>query len=119
MYGGLMGVGTPGGLVRVLLESGARDLTIVGSDTGFPGIGVGPLVEKRRIKRVITSHTGTNPETGRQMIAGESQVDRGGNLARSMVPGNLVAGMGVWCCRRWGRGCRCRRFVGVRRRISG
>ena len=75
LYGGFLGTGTPAGLVEALLASGARDLTIVGNDTAFPDTGVGPLVVNRRVRKVITSHIGTNPETGRQMIAGELDVE--------------------------------------------
>ena len=75
LYGGFLGVGTPAGLVRTLLETGVHDLTIVGNDTAFPDSGVGPLVTNRRVRKVITSHIGTNPETGRQMIAGELEVE--------------------------------------------
>ena len=75
LYGGFLGTGTPAGLVGALLASGARDLTIVGNDTAFPDTGVGPLVINKRVRKVITSHIGTNPETGRQMIAGELDVE--------------------------------------------
>lgn len=75
LYGGFMGVGTPGRLVKCLLESGARDLTLVGNDTAFPDTGVGPLIVNKRVGKLITSHIGTNPETGRQMIAGELEVE--------------------------------------------
>jgi acetate CoA/acetoacetate CoA-transferase alpha subunit len=74
MYGGFMGVGTPEGLVRALLDSGARDLTIIGNDTAFPAIGIGPLIVQRRVRKAIVSHIGTNPETGRQMIAKDLEV---------------------------------------------
>ena len=83
LYGGFLGTGTPAGLVEALLASGARDLTIVGNDTAFPDTGVGPLVVNRRVRKVITSHIGTNPETGRQMIAGE--------LAVELVPQGTLA----------------------------
>ena len=75
LYGGFLGTGTPAGLVGALLASGARDLTIVGNDTAFPDTGVGPLVINKRVCKVITSHIGTNPETGRQMIVGELDVE--------------------------------------------
>lgn len=75
LYGGFLGTGTPAGLVEALLASGARDLTIVGNDTAFPDTGIGPLVINKRVRKVITSHIGTNPETGRQMIAGELDVE--------------------------------------------
>jgi acetate CoA/acetoacetate CoA-transferase alpha subunit len=75
LYGGFMGVGTPAGLVNELLEHGARNLTIVGNDTAFRETGVGPLIVNKRVKKLISSHIGTNPETGRQMIAKELEVE--------------------------------------------
>lgn len=75
LFGGFMGVGTPDGIVRELLASGVKDLTIIGNDTALPDTGVGVLVSNRRVKKVIASHIGTNPETGRQMIAGELEVE--------------------------------------------
>lgn len=75
MFGGFMGVGTPLRLVQAILESGVKDLTIIGNDTAFPETGVGPLIANHRVKRVIASHIGTNPETGKKMIAGELDVE--------------------------------------------
>ncbi len=74
-FGGFLAVGTPPNIIRAILESGAKDLTIAGNDTAFVDKGVGLLVVEKRVKRIITSHIGTNPETGRQMIAGETQVE--------------------------------------------
>lgn len=75
MFGGFMGVGTPPPLIEALLESGVKDLTIIGNDTAFVDTGVGPLISSGRVKKVIASHIGTNPETGRRMIAGEMLVE--------------------------------------------
>jgi acetate CoA/acetoacetate CoA-transferase alpha subunit len=75
LFGGFMGVGTPPLLIRALLDSGVKDLTVIGNDTGFPENSVGPLIVNRRVRKVIASHIGTNPETGRQMIAGELEVE--------------------------------------------
>ncbi|QBH97603.1 acetate CoA-transferase subunit alpha [Limnobaculum zhutongyuii] len=75
MFGGFMGIGTPALLVAEILESGARDLTIIGNDTGFTETGVGPLIVSGQVKKVIASHIGTNPETGRRMISGELDVE--------------------------------------------
>jgi len=75
LFGGFMGIGTPDGIVRALLDSGVKDLTLIGNDTALVDTGVGILVANHRVKKVIASHIGTNPETGRQMIAGELQVD--------------------------------------------
>lgn len=75
MFGGFMGVGTPAGLVDALLRSGVERLTLIGNDTAFPETGVGPLVVSGQVERVIVSHIGTNPETGRRMLAGEIAVE--------------------------------------------
>ena len=75
LFGGFMGVGTPDGIVRELLDSGVKDLTIIGNDTAMIDTGIGILVANRRVRKVIASHIGTNPETGRQMIAGEIEVE--------------------------------------------
>lgn len=75
MFGGFMGIGTPALLVAEILESGVRDLTIIGNDTGFTETGVGPLIVSGQVKKVIASHIGTNPETGRRMISGELDVE--------------------------------------------
>ncbi|MEB7922626.1 acetate CoA-transferase subunit alpha [Atlantibacter hermannii] len=74
MVGGFMSVGTPPRLVDALLASGVRDLTIIANDTAFVDVGIGPLIVNGRVKKVIASHIGTNPETGRRMIAGEMDV---------------------------------------------
>ncbi|WP_043930229.1 acetate CoA-transferase subunit alpha [Bacillus sp. EB01] len=75
MAGGFMGVGTPERLVAGILESGVKDLTLICNDTAFVETGVGPLVVNKRFRKIIASHIGTNPETGRQMIAGETEVE--------------------------------------------
>jgi acetate CoA/acetoacetate CoA-transferase alpha subunit len=75
LYGGFMAVGTPLGIVREILDSGVKDLTIIGNDTGAAGSGMGMLVANHRVRKVIASHIGMDPETGRQMIAGEMEVD--------------------------------------------
>ena len=75
MVGGFLGCGTPQSLVDQVLAQGTKDLTLVCNDTAFPDSGVGKLVVSRQFKRVIVSHIGTNPETGRQMNANELAVD--------------------------------------------
>ncbi len=74
MVGGFLGCGTPQTLVDQVLAQGTKDLTLVCNDTAFPDSGVGKLVVSRQFKKVIVSHIGTNPETGRQMNAGELDV---------------------------------------------
>ncbi|QIM61894.1 acetate CoA-transferase subunit alpha [Pasteurellaceae bacterium Orientalotternb1] len=75
LFGGFMGVGTPPRLIQAILDSEVKDLTLIGNDTAFVDTGVGPLISNKRVKKVIASHIGTNAETGRQMIAGEIEVE--------------------------------------------
>jgi acetate CoA/acetoacetate CoA-transferase alpha subunit len=75
MVGGFMGVGTPQGLITAMLAADVKDITLIANDTAFTETGVGPLIVSRKVKKVIASHIGTNPETGRQMIAGELDVE--------------------------------------------
>lgn len=75
MIGGFMGCGTPHGIIDKLLEKGVKDLTVIANDTSTTEYGLGRLIQTKQIKKVITSHIGTNPETGRQMNAGETEVE--------------------------------------------
>lgn len=75
MVGGFMGVGTPEPVVDELVRQQKDELTVIANDTAAPGIGIGKLVDARLLRRAIVSHIGLNPETQRQMLAGNLQVD--------------------------------------------
>ncbi|RQD71210.1 MAG: 3-oxoacid CoA-transferase subunit A [Tindallia sp. MSAO_Bac2] len=75
MIPGFMGAGTPDKLVEGLIAKGVKDLCLICTDTAFPGVGVGKLIERDMIKKVMVSHIGTNPETGRRMNQGLMEVD--------------------------------------------
>ncbi|MCK5780257.1 MAG: 3-oxoacid CoA-transferase subunit A [Psychrilyobacter sp.] len=94
MIGGFMGVGTPHKIINIMVENGLKDLTIICNDTGLKDNGIGRLVYNKMVKKVITSHIGTNPETGRQMTEGEIIVDLvpQGSLAEKIRSGG--AGLG-------------------------
>jgi len=75
MVGGFMGVGTPERLMDELTRQGKRNLTVIANDTATPGVGIGKLVSAKCLRKVIASHIGLNPETQKQMIAGEVEVE--------------------------------------------
>ena len=75
MIGGFLGVGSPQKLIDFFADSKVNNLTVITSDTGFEDVGVGKLVVNKQISKVLASHIGTNPETGRQMNSGEIVVD--------------------------------------------
>lgn len=75
MIGGFMGVGTPENIIDALVEKGVKNLTIIANDTGLPDKGIGKLIVNKQAKKVIASHIGLNPETGRQMNNNELEVE--------------------------------------------
>jgi acetate CoA/acetoacetate CoA-transferase alpha subunit len=75
MIGGFLGVGTPEGLVDELCRQRRRDLTVIANDTARPGVGIGKLISARLVRKAVVSHIGTNPETQKQMLAGELAVE--------------------------------------------
>ncbi|AVQ31151.1 MULTISPECIES: acetate CoA-transferase subunit alpha [Fusobacterium] len=94
--GGFLGVGTPEKIIDALIAKGVKDLTVIANDTGFPDKGIGRLVVNNQVKKVIASHIGTNPETGRKMQSGEMEVELApqGTLAeRVRAGGNGLGGI--------------------------
>ncbi|MCR5506225.1 MAG: 3-oxoacid CoA-transferase subunit A [bacterium] len=75
LIGGFLKCGTPTEVIKEILKTDIKNLTIVGNDTSFADSDRGLLVSEKRCKKVIASHIGMNPETGRQMNAGELEVE--------------------------------------------
>ena len=94
--GGFGLAGIPWILIEALLEQGADDLTVVSNNCGVDGAGLGLLLERRRISRVIASYIGQNKEFARQYLAGELTVELTpqGTLAERMRAGG--AGVGAF-----------------------
>ncbi|MEK6266126.1 MAG: acetate CoA-transferase subunit alpha [Clostridium sp.] len=74
MVGGFLGCGTPHKIIDILIELNIKNLTIIANDTSFADKGLGRLVVNGQVKKVITSHIGTNSETGRLMNEGKMEV---------------------------------------------
>ena len=75
MIGGFMAVGTPDRVIDEIVRQNKRNLTVIANDTASPGKGIGKLVSARLLRKAIVSHIGLNPETQRQMTAGELEVE--------------------------------------------
>src|ERR1700738_4392657 len=75
MIGGFMGVGTPERVIDEIVRQNRRDLTVVANDTAAPGRGIGKLVAAKLVRKAVVSHIGLNPETQRQMMAGDLEVE--------------------------------------------
>ncbi|CAM4051791.1 CoA transferase subunit A [Mesobacillus thioparans] len=75
MFGGFGGVGSPPALIDGILDKNIKNLVLIGNDTGFPEIGIGKIVSRRRARKVIASHIGSNPVAGDLMTRGEMEVE--------------------------------------------
>src|SRR5262252_6315988 len=75
MIGGFMAVGTPERVIDEIVHQGKRELTVIANDTAVPERGIGKLVAAKLVRKAIVSHIGLNPETQRQMVAGEMEVE--------------------------------------------
>ena len=75
MVGGFMGVGTPERMIDEVVRQGKKDLTVIANDTASPGVGIGKLVSAKLLRKAIVSHIGLNPETQKQMMSGDLEVE--------------------------------------------
>ena len=75
MIGGFMAVGTPERAINELVRQNKRDLTVIANDTAFPDRGIGKIITARLVRKAVVSHIGLNPETQRQMLAGDLEVE--------------------------------------------
>ena len=99
--GGFLGCGSPTAVIAALAKAGTKGLTLIANDTAILDpktgrmSGVAPLIANRQCSRVIVSHIGTNPETQRQMNAGETIVElvpQGTLAERIRTAGNGLGG---------------------------
>ncbi|MBN1055578.1 3-oxoacid CoA-transferase subunit A [Clostridium botulinum] len=96
MIGGFLDCGSPETIIDMLVNLNIKNLTIIGNDTGYPDKGIGKLVVNGQVKKVIASHIGTNPETGRRMNSGEMDVElspQGTLIERIRAAGSGLGGV--------------------------
>ena len=58
-----------------MITQNVHDLTLIANDTSCPDSDRGKLIVNKRVKKAIVTHIGTNPETGRQFVNGEIEVE--------------------------------------------
>ncbi len=75
MSGGFGVSGTPENLILALRDSGIRGLTVVSNNAGLDGFGLGLLLERRQIRKMISSYVGENKLFEQQFLAGELEVE--------------------------------------------
>ena len=75
MLGGFGLCGIPENCISALVESGVTGLTCISNNAGVDDFGLGLLLQKKQIKKMISSYVGENDEFERQMLSGELEVD--------------------------------------------
>ncbi len=75
MFGGFMGCGGSREVIDALVHAGRKNLTMICNDTSTPGLGVAKLIENKLVSKLIASHVGLLPETGRQISAKEIEYE--------------------------------------------
>ncbi len=75
MLGGFGLCGIPENSIAELVKRGITDLTCISNNAGVDDFGLGLLLQKRQIKKMISSYVGENAEFERQMLSGELDVE--------------------------------------------
>jgi 3-oxoacid CoA-transferase subunit A len=73
--GGFGLCGIPENLIDAIVDSGVKGLTVVSNNCGVDGWGLGKLLDRRQIKKMISSYVGENKEFARQFLEGEVEVE--------------------------------------------
>ena len=75
MSGGFGLCGIAEALADAILESGAKDLTVISNNAGVDGIGLGKLLATRQIRKMISSYVSENKIFAQQFLAGELELE--------------------------------------------
>ena len=75
MLGGFGLCGIPENSIAELVKLGVSDLTCISNNAGVDDFGLGLLLQKKQIKKMISSYVGENAEFERQMLSGELDVE--------------------------------------------
>jgi 3-oxoacid CoA-transferase subunit A len=93
MLGGFGLCGIPENSIAALVEKGISGLTCISNNAGVDDFGLGLLLHRRQIKKMMSSYVGENAEFERQLLSGELEVELipQGTLATRIQ----MAGMGI------------------------
>ena len=75
MLGGFGLCGIPENSIAELVKKGIVDLNCISNNAGVDNFGLGLLLQKKQIKKMISSYVGENAEFERQMLSGELEVE--------------------------------------------
>lgn len=75
MLGGFGLCGIPENCISELVKIGVNGVTCISNNAGVDDFGLGLLLQKHQIKKMISSYVGENDEFERQMLSGELDVE--------------------------------------------
>lgn len=75
MLGGFGLCGIPENTIAELVKMGVTNLTCISNNAGVDDFGLGLLLQKKQIKKMVSSYVGENAEFERQMLSGELDVE--------------------------------------------
>lgn len=93
MLGGFGLCGIPENSIAALVQKGVTDLTCISNNAGVDDFGLGLLLQRRQVRKMMSSYVGENAEFERQLLTGELEVELipQGTLATRIQ----MAGMGI------------------------
>jgi len=90
MLGGFGLCGIPENCISALEKKGLNELTCISNNAGVDDFGIGLLLKKKQLKKMIASYVGENEEFERQLLSGELEVElipQGTLASRCMASG--------------------------------
>jgi 3-oxoacid CoA-transferase subunit A len=75
MLGGFGLCGIPENCINALVASGRKNLTCISNNAGVDDFGIGLLLQRKQVKKMISSYVGENAEFERQLLSGELEVE--------------------------------------------
>lgn len=75
MLGGFGLCGIPENCINALVSKGTKNLTCISNNAGVDDFGIGLMLQKRQVKKMISSYVGENAEFERQLLSGELEVE--------------------------------------------
>jgi len=75
MFGGFGLCGIPENCLKALAESSVTNLICISNNAGIDNFGLGVLLRKHQMKKMIASYVGENKEFERQFLTGELEVE--------------------------------------------
>jgi len=75
MLGGFGLCGIPENCISALVKKDVQGLTCISNNAGIDDFGIGLMLQKRQVKKMIASYVGENAEFERQLLSGELEVE--------------------------------------------